>query len=42
MSERTKTHIMKAARRLANLQNLNVAQEEYVKERFGMDISEFR
>ncbi len=42
MAERTKTHIKKSQRRLANLQNLNTAQEEYVKERFGMDISAFR
>lgn len=42
MSERTKTHIMKADRRLANLKNLNVVQEDYVRERYGMDISEFR
>jgi hypothetical protein len=42
MSERTKTHIMKAERRLANLKNLNVAQEDYVQEKYGMDISEFR
>jgi len=42
MSERTKTHIMKASRRLTNLQNLNVAQEDYVREKYGMDISDFR
>jgi len=42
MAERTKTHIKKAERRLANLKNLNEAQEEYVNERFGMDISAFR
>ena len=42
MSERTKTHIMKAERRLANLKNLNVVQEDYVREQYGMDISEFR
>jgi hypothetical protein len=42
MAERTKTHIRKAERRLANLKNLNQAQEEYVKERYGLDISEFR
>ncbi len=42
MAERTKTHIKKAERRLTNLQNLNEAQEEYVKDRFGMDISAFR
>ncbi len=42
MAERTKTHIKKSERRLANLKNLNEAQEEYVKDRFGMDISAFR
>ena len=42
MAERTKTHIKKAERRLANLKNVNAAQEDYVKERFGMDISAFR
>lgn len=42
MAERTKTHIGKAQRRLTNLENVNTAAEEYVKERFGMDISDFR
>lgn len=42
MSERTKTHIMKARRRLENLQNLNAVQEDYIQEKYGMDISEFR
>ena len=42
MAERTKTHIKKSERRLANLKNLNAAQEDYVKDRFGMDISAFR
>ena len=42
MGERTKTYIKKSERRLANLKNLNEAQEEYVKDRFGMDISAFR
>lgn len=42
MGERTKTYIKKSERRLANLKNLNLAQEEYVKDRFGMDISAFR
>jgi hypothetical protein len=42
MAERTRTHIKKSERRLANLRNLNEAQEDYVKERFGMDISAFR
>ena len=41
-AERTKTLVKKAERRLENLRNVNKAQEEYVKERFGMDISAFR
>jgi len=42
MAERTKSYIKKSTRRLENLRNLNQAQEEYVKDRFGMDISAFR
>jgi len=42
MAERTKTLIKKAERRLANLKNLNAAQEDYVKEKYDMDISAFR
>ena len=42
MAARTKVHIQKSKRRLENLRNLNVAQEDYVKEAFGLDISEFR
>lgn len=42
MSERTKTHIMKAKRRLENLQSLNAVQQDYVQEKYGLDISEFR
>jgi len=42
MAERTKTHIQKSERRLANLRNVNEAAEEYVKERYDMDISDFR
>lgn len=42
MAERTKTYIKKSQRRLENLRNLNEAQEEYVKDRYGMDISAFR
>lgn len=42
MAERTKTHIKKSERRLVNLRNVNMSAEEYVKERFGMDISDFR
>lgn len=42
MGERTKTFIKKAERRLENLRNVNQAAEEYVKEKYGMDISSFR
>lgn len=42
MAERTKTQIAKSGRRLENLRNVNAAQEEYVKEKFGMDITDFR
>ena len=42
MAERAKTHIVKTQRRLENLQNVNQSAEEYVKEKFGMDISDFR
>ena len=42
MAERTKTFIQKSARRLENLKNVNEAAEDYVKERYGMDISSFR
>ncbi len=42
ISSRTKTHILKSRRRLENLKSVNLAQEDYVKERFGLDIDEFR
>lgn len=42
MAAGTAVHIKKAARRLANLRAVNEAQEDYVKEKFGMDIGEFR
>jgi len=42
MAERTKTAIQKSGRRLVNLKNVNEAAEEYVKERYDMDISAFR
>ena len=41
-AERTKTYIKKSTRTLENLRNVNKSAEEYVKERFGMDISDFR
>ncbi len=42
MANRTRVHIKKSERRLTNLRSVNRAQEEYVKETFGMDISDFR
>ncbi len=42
MAERAKTHIKKTERRLENLRNVTAAQEEHVKEAFGLDIDEFR
>lgn len=42
MAERARTHIAKTQRRLENLKNVNQSQEEYVKDKFGLDISSFR
>ncbi len=42
MASRTRVHIRKSQRRLANLKSVNAAAEEYVKEKYGMDIGEFR
>lgn len=42
MGSRAKSHISKSKRRLQTLKNLNVAQEDYVREQFGMDINDFR
>lgn len=42
MAERTKTAIQKTQRRLENLKNVNESAEEYVKERYNLDISAFR
>ncbi len=42
MAERAKTHIKKTERRLENLRNVTAAQEEHVKEAFGLDIEDFR
>lgn len=42
MAERAKTHIKKTERRLENLRNVTAAQEEHVKETFGIDITDFR
>lgn len=42
MAARTRAHIKKSERRLANLREVNKAAEEHVKQTFGMDISDFR
>ena len=42
MAERAKSYIRKSERRLENLRNVNAAAEEYVKDKYGMDISDFR
>lgn len=42
MAARTRTHIRKSERRLANLRSVNAAAEEYVRERYGMEIKNFR
>ncbi len=41
MAKRAKTHILKTQRRLENLRSVNESAKEYVRERFGLDISEF-
>jgi hypothetical protein len=42
LGARTRAHIAKSQRRLINLRNVNRAAEEYVREEYGMDISDFR
>lgn len=42
MAARTIVQIKKSERRLENLRNVNQAAEEYVKDKYGMDISDFR
>ncbi|MFN2501833.1 MAG: hypothetical protein ABR530_07475 [Pyrinomonadaceae bacterium] len=42
MAARTQVQIRKSERRLANLRNVNAAAEEYVKDKYGLDISSFR
>ncbi|MEO6655518.1 MAG: hypothetical protein ABIO36_05500 [Pyrinomonadaceae bacterium] len=42
MAARTVVQIKKSQRRLENLRNVNLAAEEYVKDKYGMDISDFR
>ena len=42
MAASTRTHILKASRRLQHLRSVNAAQEQYVQEAYGMDIEDFR
>ncbi len=42
MAARTAVQLKKSIRRLENLKNVNRAAEEYVKDKYGMDISDFR
>jgi hypothetical protein len=42
MAARTVVQIKKSERRLENLRNVNKAAEEYVKDKYGMEISDFR
>ncbi len=42
MAARTVVQIRKSQRRLENLRTVNQAAEEYVKEKYGMEISDFR
>ncbi len=42
MAARTTVQIRKSERRLANLKIVNKAAEEHVKDKYGMDISDFR
>ena len=42
IAARTSTQISRSQRRLSNLRTVNAAAEEYVKDRYGMDISSFR
>lgn len=42
MAERARSYIKKSQRRLENLRNVNAAAEEYVKDKYGMDIADFR
>jgi hypothetical protein len=42
MAARTRVHIKKSQRRLANLHSVNKAAEEHVKEQYGVDIMDFR
>lgn len=42
MAARTEVQIRKSQRRLENLKTVNEAAEKYVKEKYGMEISDFR
>lgn len=42
MAARTRAHLKKSERRLANLRQVNKAAEEHVREAYGLDIADFR
>ncbi len=42
MAGRARTHIAKSQRRLENLKNVNLSAEEYVKEKYDLNIADFR
>ena len=42
MAARTRTHVFKAGRRLTHLRSVNEAAEVYVKDKYGLDIEDFR
>ncbi|MGH7783840.1 MAG: J domain-containing protein [Candidatus Binatia bacterium] len=42
MAERTRTHIKKAKRRLANLRHISESNEDEAGQRYGFDVSSFR
>jgi len=42
MAGRARTHIAKSLRRLENLKNVNKSAEEYVKEKYDLNIADFR
>ncbi len=42
IAARTRTHIKKSERRLEHLKNVNRSAEEYVKEKYDMNIADFR
>ncbi len=42
MAGRARTHIVKSQRRLENLKNVNKSAEDYVKEKYDLNIADFR